>query len=336
MTGLLAAGFCQSAVAVDTATLGQEQITKHFVIAEGLEVPTETFSFTAAAVTKDAPDVTIDSISYSSADNKGTLSTDGIYTLDKNAAITFGTFPHAGTYEYTVTETDSKADGITYDSTSYTMIVYVANGSDGKLAVQSITVEAEDGKQEELTFTNTYRKNGSLTISKKTEGTLADKTKDFAFTIEFFKSGTESDSVASYTGEIGSEDVACNIGEKTTFYLHDNESLVFDNLPVGTRYVVTEVAAADGYTPSVSVVENGVETVSNRTTAEENALSTADTGSNLVGESENSVEYTNTYEDVPVTGLVLKNLPYLLLIVLPALALILPVAAKSRMKKRKH
>ena len=46
--------------------------------------------------------------------------------------------------------------------------------------------------------------------------------------------------------------------------------------------------------------------------------------------------FTNTYEDVPVTGLVLKNLPFLMLIVLPALALILPVAAKSRMKKRNH
>ena len=332
LTGLLAASLGLSAFADTPVTL-----TKHLVMAESLDVPDAAFSFAAAAVTTDAPAVTIDSIAYSSADDKGTLSTEGVYTVDKSADITFGTFPHAGTYEYTVTETTGSAEGITYDSTSYTMTVYVANGSDGALAVQRIIVEADNGKQYELSFTNTYCKNGSLTITKNTEGDLADKTKDFAFTITFIKSGTESDSVTSYTGKIGEEPIECTIGQETSFYLHDGESLVFDDLPVGTRYVVTEVAAADGYTPSVSVIENGVQTVTNNTTAEANALSTANAGfSNLVGEKENSVVFTNTCGDAPATGLVLKNLPFLLLIVLPALALILPVAAKSRMKKRNH
>ena len=87
----------------------------------------------------------------------------------------------------------------------------------------------------------------------------------------------------------------------------------------------------------MSVIENGEQTVTSNTTTEANALSTANNGSsNLVGENENSVTYTNTYGDVPVTGLVLKNLPFLLLIVLPVLALTLPIAAKSCMKKRKH
>jgi len=340
LTGLLAASLGLSAFADDAAnvaTLTEQQVTKHLVMAESLDVPDAEFSFAVTAVTADAPAVTIGSISYSSADDKGTLSTEGVYTVDKSADITFGTFPHAGTYEYTVTETTGSAEGITYDSTSYTMTVYVANGSDGALAVQRIIVEADNGKQYELSFTNTYCKNGSLTITKNTEGDLADKTKDFAFTITFIKSGTESDSVTSYTGKIGEEPIECTIGQETSFYLHDGESLVFDDLPVGTRYVVTEVAAADGYTPSVSVIENGVQTVTNNTTAEANALSTANAGfSNLVGEKENSVVFTNTCGDAPATGLVLKNLPFLLLIVLPALALILPVAAKSRMKKRNH
>ena len=337
LTGLLAASLGLSAIADTPVTLTGQKVTKHFEMAEGLDVPDAEFSFAAIAVTKDAPTVTIGSIAYSSADDKGTLSTEGIYTLDKDADITFGTFPHAGTYEYTVTETAGGADDITYDNTRYTMMVYVANDGIGNLAVQNITVEADNGKQADLSFTNTYRKNGSLTITKNTVGDLADKTKDFAFTITFIKSGTESDSVTSYTGKIGADDVVCKIGEETTFYLHDSESLVFENLPVGTRYVVTEEAAADGYTPSVNVIENGDQTVTDATTVEANALSTANVGSsNLVGENENKVEFTNTYGDVPVTGLVLKNLPFLLLIVLPALALILPMAAKARMKKRNH
>ena len=336
LTGLLAASLGLSAFAEDAVTLASHQVTKHLVMAEGLDVPDAEFSFAATAVTADAPAVTIGSISYNSEDNKGMLSNDGVYTVDKSTDIKFDTFPHAGVYEYTVTETAGSVDGITYDSTSYTMVVYVANDITGDLTVQNITVEANNGKQEDLSFTNTYRKKGSLTITKNTVGALADKTKDFAFIITFTKSGTESDDVTSYTGKIGSEDVTCKIGDETTFSLHDGESLVFDDLPVGTRYVVTEEAAEDGYTPSVSVIENGVQgTTRNATDAD--ALSTADNDfSNLVGEKENKVVFTNTYVDVPVTGLVLKNLPFLLLIVLPALALILPMAAKARMKKRNH
>lgn len=335
LTGLLAASLGLSAFADTPVTLTGQQVTKHLVMAEGQAVPTETFSFTADAVTEDAPEASIDNVSYTSADDLGAFFNDGVYTVDKNAAITFGDFPHAGTYVYTVTETPGTADGITYDSTSYTMVVYVANDS-GNLTIRDITVEANNGKQEDLSFTNTYRKNGSLTITKYTEGELADKTKDFSFIIRFIKSGTESDNVTAYTGKIGSEEVTCNIGDDTPFSLRDGESLVFDVLPVGTRYVVTEVAATDGYAPSVSVIENNVEVFTD-TTTDADALSTADAGSsNLVGEHENRVVFTNTYNEVPVTGLVLKSLPFLLLIVLPALALILPVAAKSRMKKRNH
>ena len=202
LTGLLAASLGLSAFADTPVTLTGQQVTKHLVMAEGQAVPTETFSFTADAVTEDAPEASIDNVSYTSADDLGAHFNDGVYTVDKNAAITFGDFPHAGTYVYTVTENPGSADGITYDSTSYTMMVYVANDS-GNLVIRDITVEADNGKQEDLSFTNTYRKNSSLTITKNTEGDLADKTKDFAFTIRFIKSGTESDSVTSYTGKIG-------------------------------------------------------------------------------------------------------------------------------------
>ena len=335
LTGLLAASLGLSAFADDAAnvaTLTEQQVTKHLVMAESLDVPDAEFSFAVTAVTADAPAVTIGSISYSSADDKGTLSTEGVYTVDKNAEITFGTFPHAGTYEYTVTETTGSAEGITYDSTSYTMTVYVANGSDGALAVQRIIVEADNGKQYELSFTNTYCKNGSLTITKNTEGDLADKTKDFAFTITFIKSGTESDSVTSYTGKIGEEPIECTIGQETSFYLHDGESLVFDDLPVGTRYVVTEAAAADGYKPSVSVVENGVQNAT-LTANDADALSSASSGlTNLVGENENSATFTNTYDDIPVTGLVLNNLPAVMLIAISAVALVLLTLCKRRRK----
>ena len=332
LTGLLAAGFSMSAFA-DDATLESHVVTKHFVMAEGLDVPDVTFSFTATAVTEGAPTASIENVSYSNNDGRGDIS-NKIYTLDKEAEITFGDFPYAGVYEYTVKETVGDVEGITYDTTSYTMNVYVAKDENSQLKVKEITVDAGDGKADSLSFTNTYRRDGSLEITKNTVGDLADKTKDFKFTITFSKSGTESNDAESYTGKIGDEEIECAIGQKTTFELHDGESLIFTDLPVGTRYLVTEVGEEDGYVPSVSVIENNVKTFDKTGTDAADLSTTNDGSKNLVGENENSVTFTNTYNDVPVTGILLKKLPFLLLIVMPGLALILPELAKFRMKKR--
>ena len=329
---LMAAAMAMPAYAEDTVptiTAGAPQVTKHFVMAEGLAIPSENFSFTATAATADAPAAAIDDISYASNDAFGSL-TDGKYSIDKKATITFEPFPHAGLYEYTVAETAGSTTGVTYDDASYNLRVYVVNEDNGSLKIQTITAAKDDEKQSEIGFTNTYRKTASLTIAKSTVGSMADKTKDFAFTITFTKSGTESDDVTYYTGKIGEEPVECRVGEETTFHLHDGESLVFDELPVGTRYVVTEQAAEDGYQPSVKVVENGVEQPE-RTAADTESLSTAE-ATNLVGENANSATFTNTYDTIPVTGLVLNNLPAVMLIAISAAALVLLTLCKRRRK----
>ena len=312
-------------------------VTKHLMMAEGMDVPEAEFSFEAEKITEDAPEASIGSVTYGTSDNKGDLS-DGCYVLDKEAVISFEEFPHAGLYEYAVKETKGSQEGITYDDASYTMRVYVANGADGDLEIKSVTAEKENEKQEELAFENIYRETGSLTISKKTEGELADKTKDFTFSIIFTRSATEDDSVMEYTGKIGTETVTCKVGEKTSFQLHDGESLVFDSLPVGTRYVVEEEGAADGYTPSVSVIENNIKKVNPRTAAEGESLASAEEGStNLVGELTNEVTFTNTYPVIPVTGLILEQMPFILLIGLPILLLLIPTVIKAQMKRhRRH
>ena len=49
------------------------QITKKFELAEGITIPTVTFHFDIKKVTEGAPDATIDQVSYSETDDKGTL-----------------------------------------------------------------------------------------------------------------------------------------------------------------------------------------------------------------------------------------------------------------------
>ena len=331
LTCLMTAGI-QMDVFADDEVPTVKKVCKHFVMAEGIAAPAVTFSFTAEKVTDDAPEATIGDLVYVNTDTATVEN--GLSSFDKEAEIMFGTFPHAGLYEYKVTETAGTGDGITYDTAEYDLNVYVVNYEGGDLKVKSITAEKDGDKQEELSFTNTYRKNSRLTISKKTEGEYADKTKDFDFTIEFKKAATELDNVYTYTGKIGDETVDCKVDEEATFKLHDGESLVFDKLPAGTRYVVKEVAAEDGYTPSIKIVENGVETPG-ETVSESEGISSAATGTNLVGENKNEVVFTNTYEDIPLTGIILNNWPFIILIILAIGALLLSKGIKAVNKNDK-
>lgn len=344
-TALLLAGMMMLSVGTDVFAAvptvdkeGTVSVHKDFVMAEGIAAPAAEFKFTAVSATENAPTATIANIVFAK-DEKGKFK-DGVTTISKESAITFGAFPHAGEYVYTVQETAETAEGVEYDTQVYTLRVYVKNTADGGLAVRNMTAEkgtsngTETNKAAEMKFTNTYRKNTSLSIIKKTEGELADKTKDFTFTITMTPSATEEAS-SVYIGKIGEETVEVTAGIAKEFTLHDGQRLVFAELPAGTRYVVTENGASDGYTPSVTVLENGVKTVDNEAAGQEQDGLSSVKGlqgtTNLAGEGENSVTFTNTYKEVPITGIILKNLPFVILIGAAAAAL----AALAILKKQK-
>lgn len=304
---------------------GQVSITKDFVMAEGIDTPASTFKFTATSTTEGAPEATIENITFSETDEETPV--DGIKTVSKNSAITFGDFPHAGEYVYTVKETKESATGVEYSEDTYTLRVYMKNGDSG-LEIRNMTAEkgtsdgTEGNKVSEMKFTNTYRKNASLEITKVTTGELADKTKDFEFTITIIPSKTEKNQT-SYTGKIGDEEVTVKANQENTFQLHNGETLKFDSLPAGTRYVVTEKEANDGYTPSVTVIENGTTTVTNKKASSdtEGISSANEQETNLVGENANKVTFTNTYKSIPLTGIFMNNLPFVIVIGIAVLAL---------------
>lgn len=316
MAGIMAAALCAGSTAVfadaPAAGIGDLDITKRLNIAEGITVPDVTFTFDIAKVTQDAPEVSDKIVTYSDEDGV----TDGDVEKTVQDIFTGVTFPHAGVFQYTVTETagDTEVDGgtIFYDSSAYTVYVYVENGEKGP-EINQITVQGTSGKMTELAFENTYRKTTDLEVTKNTVGSLADKTKEFSFRITFTKASTCEEELFT------SGDETYEYGKEYTFTLADGESQVFSNLPAGTRYVVTEAGAEDGYTPSVSVVENGAATVNKKASDEKSDLASAETGeTNLAGEGENSVTFTNTYNDVPITGVIMNNLPFILLIVAAA------------------
>ena len=342
MAGLLAMGMTAPVFADESVpTVGnatdensvQVSVTKDLEFAEGLAVPETTINFKAEKVTADAPDATIAPITYTAADNKGTA-TGNKYTVSKTSAINFKEFTHAGEYEYNVSEEKGTFTGMTYSPDVYHVRVQVANKKNGGLYVKTVTAEKNtsngtaSNKTAAIKFTNTYRKNASLTVQKKTEGTLADKTKKFEFTIVLEKSSTESAETPVYTGKIGEQQVQVTAGQPTKFSLSDGEKLVFDALPAGTKFTVTETGAKDGYTPSVTVTANGVkgQTV---TAPEADSLQSGKDG-NFVGENTNDVTFINTYNEVPVTGIIMNNLPFVMMAGVAVVAFALLAVAKKK------
>lgn len=101
----------------------------------------------------------------------------------------------------------------------------------------------------------------------------------------------------------------------------------FTGVPVGTTITVKE-SAAKNYKGSAEIIINGAKLTSVAETSYNTEL-TAVTNQKL-GQKQNTVDVTNTYNDVPVTGIIMNTLPYVLMIALCGVALIAFVGFKRR------
>ncbi|WP_368396524.1 DUF7601 domain-containing protein [Streptococcus oralis] len=263
-------------------------------------------------------------------------------------------YTHAGEYVYTVAEKQnvgwkviqkngSPIDFMTYDNRNYEMHVIVKNKTTGGTYISSVyfkqvspSVNGKVKPSESGTtykydlFTNIYRKNAgkitdpnepnpnkpnvskvdpnakSLVIKKVVSGATADKSKDFTFKLTFTKASTETSQ--SITGKIGETSKTFVYGQETTITLRHDQSLVFDTIPAGTRYKLVETGS-QGYTASAAYKENGA------SKNQAGAVSTDFTqDSILIGEKPNDNTITNSLPDVTPTGLLIDNLPFILMI----------------------
>lgn len=327
----------------------------------------ETFSFTAEQVktgtgiiTTDAV-VTMPTISFT-ADETGTKS--------KRGQITFPTYQEAGKYEYTVKESDTVTPAVTngdhekmiMSQAEYTMDVYVTDGKNGPEisnivvnktkndAGQTATgkVDISNTDDNDFKFTNTYvqeagtgtnptnpdptyNKFGSLNVSKKVvnaNGTATTPDDEFAFTATFaFPTGTDANTLGGIKAANG-DTVTSVEGGTYTFKLKANENMKFTGVPVGTTITVKE-SAAKNYKGSAEITINGTKLTPVAATSYNTEL-TAVNNNEKLGQKQNTVDVTNTYNDVPVTGIIMNTLPYVLMIALCGVALIAFVGFKRR------
>lgn len=322
-----------------------------------------------AAPTDAMPAITDKTITYTTADT-ATPDADGLVKIKKiSGKILDGvTFTHAGEYEYKVKEAETGytlVDGketMQYSKAEYTMHVIVSNKDDGTgvyvkyVVVDRVLNDAGTAEAEKVdsgdttgtntfTFTNVFTRVGGgteagnpspLEISKTVTGDAGDKTKEFEFELTLTKSPTERDDITSYPATITKadgtvENVNVMVGQANTFKLKHGEKLSFDKagtypgvLPAGTRYTVTETGA-NGYTTTAEVVQNGgtSETINDVTV-----------NNKLVGDKENYAKYSNEKSSAAPTGILINNLPFILLIGGAIAAFVLYIAAKRRRSMR--
>lgn len=362
--GAMTMGMAMPTFAADEGKTTEAWITKTYNTEVG---KAETFSFTATQKTGDGligttANVTMPTISFT-ADQKGTNSQRG--------QITFPTYPEAGKYEYTVTETQT-ADPIVANSehekmimsqAEYTMDVYVTDGATGTEISNIIVNKAKDNAGQTATgkvdigntdtndfnFTNTYVQeagtgenpknpdptypdNGSLKVSKaviNANGTTVTSTEQFTFTAAFaFPKGTDANTLGGIKDADG-KPVTLEDGTYT-FKLKANENMKFTGVPVGTTITVKE-SAAKNYKGSAEITINGTKLTPVAATSYNTEFTVVNSqNSQKLGQKQNTVDVTNTYNDVPVTGIIMNTLPYVLMIALCGVALIAFVGFKRR------
>ena len=214
------------------------------------------------------------------------------------------------------------------------MHIYVINGENG-LEFSGVTVE-DNGekidptiKQGENTsgfnFKNIYKENlentdGVLKITKTVTGSYGDKTKTFPVTVTLILPST-----ADAEKDVSVADGAVwNVENLTaTADLKNNTSIVFTKLPAGTKFNVEETQDIyyDGRISGDFINEQTFAAGVNVTASSTNPI---------VDNSGKNIALTNNRDNVIPTGVIINNLPYVLLAAVAGIGITFIVLKKKR------
>lgn len=299
------------ALSMGTVALAEEEkkyedmpavtITKVYELTNpGTISPAETFTFSelknfsvtdaAEGVTTDnMPTPTISSISYNLGDaGSDNMSKTAVITLPEN-------YSSVGIYTYTFTEIPGETAGVTYYDKEIKLVVTVLQGENGKLRVAAVHTETEGGKSKTDKFPNVYSA-GSLAITKVVTGNMGDQSKYFNVTVTLNgEEGKEyAESYAVTGGSFSGNPESIKIGVPTEFQLKHDDTITIENLPYGVTYTVAEADyTGEGYKEAQIDFKDKNKTI--------------DTASD-------TVTITNNKNQDVDTGILLDNVPYVLLL----------------------
>ena len=327
----------------------------------------EKFSFTATQVKAGAGIITTDA-NVTIPDISFTAKQTG--TTKQRAKVNFPTFPEAGEYEYTVTETQTAdpavADGehekMIMSKAEYTMDVYVTENTEGSLVIDNIIVKkmkddkGDDAQGTKVTdigdtdtngfnFTNTYVQEAGTGDKPSTPG--EDYTNYGSLNVSKTISvpegvqadaNKEFDFTATFKFPDGTDANTLGgvKGNGTDISLKQDGTYTFklkttEKMKFTGVPVGTKISVTESATPNY---KGSAAVVINGAAQDTVTASKYDEAITVfeksLGQKKNTVDVTNTYNYVPTTGIIMNTLPYVLMIALCGVALIAFVGFKRR------
>ena len=322
-----------SAATTYTAIGGTTTFVKNLVVDEDANIPDITFAYTitrgtAAAATSStieilASDVTasIGNATFSNADTANTIAgqptdaegatpTEGKKYAQKSVTVTFpaGSFTKPGVYRYVINETAGAAPGVSYDTTSRYLDVFVVADADNNLSVDSYVLRnsantigtnyhyTTDPDLKSSGYTNTVTQY-DFDFSKTITGNQGDKNKRFTFTLNITNAipGTYPVTATDVTGNPNTITVGTDGTYTSTFDLTNGSNFKVLGLNAGAVCTVSE--DAQDYTPS-HVVDGG------------SSVNGNNSGAITLENANHSVAFTNSRDGIIPTGVLLTIAPF--------------------------
>ena len=315
------------------------------------------------------PELTVPNITFSPSD-VATVTGD-VRTVTKVSDFLIGnntTFLTPGLFTYRISErtdtfSNTTTETMTFDPAIYqvTFVVLPLSAGAGNYVTTVIVNRILEGgaisdKLEDLdtalTFTNTFVRNvdidptdplavGGLRISKTTTGVMPDPSRAFDFDIRLSSPSLattitppiiyRAQIIDTLTNETIGSVIEFTDEVTRTVALTHNQTLVFLDTHVGTRYTAVELPVSD-YTLHVVVRTDGVLDTSIINPPERTPNVSLSTGEQTLGEAANTADFTNTDFFVPPTGFVTGS--FLTVLAVLALAVLLILLNVRRRSKR--
>lgn len=232
----------------------------------------------------------------------------GSYEVTGKIVVAANTFTTTGVYHYVVEEKSASAyDGITYDTAKRDLYIYVVR-EDGQLVVKYAIMK--NGTDKSTGFVNDYGKTNKkihkVTVTKEVTGLLADKNKEFEFTV----------SVKGVAGE------KYKVGYKVTADAAEEVTYVDSTATTDAEGIVKErkIKIKDtGCIVIYGLSKTDVYTVNEKDYSSEGYTTEHRENSGSITEGENGdvdITVVNKYDTATPGGVIMTIAPYALMVVL--------------------
>ena len=245
------------------------------------------------------------------------------FQIGKGEEITFLHMPVGCTYQFTEAAGEYTSSYTVTDTAGGSMIAKASGANTEENKAISTAVETADKNEAvKVTFANEFQMSQELTLTKKTvneDGSAYNAAEAFSFTIKF--TGLPANAVISSTA--GNITADGNGTATKSISLKNGEKVIFHEVPVGSKYQITE--SGSEYRPSYSIDAATVVKKTDRIVKRNSSLSTQ--VETIDKKEDDVVTFTNeriVWYTLPNTG------SHMLVILIGTALIILMIAVKKR------